>query len=82
VGARRPIARLAGEIALGAVELTRVAHARGVFRPLDAEVTALAAVGAAERLLFAVLTREHRGDPLTVSQTLISVILDGMRRRA
>jgi len=80
-GSRAPVRRLADQVAQHAVLLTKKAHARGLLREFPASVSALSVVGAVERLLFAVLTGEETGDPLTVSQGLISLVLDGIRAR-
>ena len=82
VGARRPIRALADEIERSAVELTRAARAHGLLRSdYDLRVGALAAIGAADRILFAHLTGDSPGDPRDVIDSLVSVILDGVRGR-
>jgi AcrR family transcriptional regulator len=80
VGPRRPIRALAVELAARAIALTRAAHTHELLKPFPPEVTALAVVGAVERLLFGLLSGEKLGDPLEVTRTLIRVVLDGVRQ--
>lgn len=80
-GARAPVRRLADLVARHAVDLTEKARARGLLREFPPSISALAVVGAVERLLFSVLSGEEQNDPLTVSQNLISLVLDGVRAR-
>ncbi len=81
VGARAPIRALAAMLRDESVRLTDTARARGLLRPFRAEVSALAVVGAVERLLFAVLAGEEVGPPLELPEAIISLILDGVRAR-
>ena len=69
---------LATTIIEGAVELTDKAHSQGLMRDFPARVSALTVVGAAERLLFAVLVEESIDSPLEVPAQLTSLIMDGM----
>ncbi|MCC7109209.1 MAG: TetR/AcrR family transcriptional regulator [Deltaproteobacteria bacterium] len=78
-GARAPARRLAGIIADKAIEHTRLARDHGLLRSVPAEVSTLTVIGAAERILFAVLNGEFRGEPLEVPGQLITLILDGLR---
>jgi AcrR family transcriptional regulator len=79
VGARAPIRRVADELSQGALDLTRAARKHGLLRPFPAQVSALAVIGAVERLLFGLLAGEDVGDPAELAQSLISLILDGLR---
>jgi len=81
VGARGPVRRYADRIRERAIATTRTAHERGLLRPFDARVSALAVVGAVERLLFGALSGEDIGDPEQIAPALISLILDGARSR-
>ena len=78
-GARRPIRALADEVSKQAIHLTHVARDAGLLRPFPAEVSALAVVGAIERLLFSVLSGSAGFDPLSLATDLSSLILDGLR---
>lgn len=78
-GARRPVRELSDTVTREAVELTRVAHRHGLLRPLDPRVSALAVIGAVERLAFAILSEESDLSPLSVPGELISMVLDGLR---
>jgi hypothetical protein len=46
---------------------------------VDPRVSALAVVGAVERLLWAVFTGEQVLDPTQVAEMLTGIVLDGMR---
>ncbi|MBI4508293.1 MAG: TetR/AcrR family transcriptional regulator [Deltaproteobacteria bacterium] len=81
VGAREPIARLAHDIYRAALVLTEAAHSHGLLRPIDPRVSALAVIGAVERLLFSYLAGDDIGGPDRVARDLISMVLDGLRER-
>jgi AcrR family transcriptional regulator len=81
VAARVAVAELARRVERGAIDLTHVAHAHGLLRPMDARVSSGAVVGAVERLLFGVLTGDDLGDPEAVVRELITLVLDGLRPR-
>lgn len=82
VGARAPIRKLADEVTLHAIELTRLAHGRALLRDLPPAVTANAVVGAVETLLFRFLEGAALGSPEEASSALISMVLDGLRAPA
>ena len=79
IGARAPICELSELISTKAIEMTRKAHDNNLLRPFQAEISALAVVGAGERLLAAVLEGEDVGDPLLLPMSVTSLILDGLR---
>ena len=78
-GARAPICELSELITTKAIEMTRKAHDNNLLRPFQAEISALAVVGAGERLLSAVLEGENVGDPFQLPLRITSLILDGLR---
>ncbi len=78
-GSAQPVRKVADRLARNALELTRIAHEHKLLRPIDPRVSALAVIGAVERLLFGVLTDEDLGDVLSIPEALISMILDGLR---
>ncbi len=78
-GARGPARKLAQLVSAKAIEHTEHAREHGLLRPFPAEVSTLAVIGAAERLLFAVLAGEQVGEPLEIPGALISLMLDGIR---
>jgi AcrR family transcriptional regulator len=78
-GARAPICELSELVSTKAIEMTRKAHENNLLRPFQAEISALAVVGAGERLLTAVLEGENVGDPLLLPMSVTSLILDGLR---
>lgn len=79
VPAREPIRELADAIASKAIELTEVARRHELLRPFPAKVSALAVVGAIERLTFAFLTGDPPEEPEVMAQSLISMVMDGLR---
>ncbi len=79
VGARRPVSDLAQAIDDHARQLTEAGRVHRLLRPFDAPTSSLAVVGAAERLLLAVLRGEDVGDPLNLPTALASMVLDGLR---
>lgn len=81
-GARAPARRLARLVADKAIEHTELAREQGLLRPFPAEVSTMAVIGAAERLLFAVLAGEQVGEPWEIPGALISLMLDGIRAPA
>lgn len=81
-GARAPARRLARLVADKAIEHTQLAREQGLLRPFPAEVSTMAVIGAAERLLFAVLAGEQVGEPWEIPGALISLMLDGIRAPA
>lgn len=78
-GARSAARLLADRIDARALELTHVAHDRGLLRPFDGRVSALAVVGAGEKLLFALLSGRDLGDPREIPMKLVSLVLEGLR---
>ena len=81
VAQRRPVRQLADDIAAKAIALTDVAHERGLLAPVDARVSALAVVGAAERMLFEVLSGGDLGAPVAAAEALVRIVMDGLRHR-
>jgi AcrR family transcriptional regulator len=79
IPARRVITDLASEFDERAIALTRVAVERGLLSVDDPRVSALAVVGAVEGLALASLRREFFLDPVQTTNTLISIVLDGIR---
>ena len=78
---RAAIHRLRDKITDGAIDLTRVAQRRGLLRELPVDVTAVAVVGAIEALLTRFFAGRVDGAPDEVAEALISMVLDGSRRR-
>jgi AcrR family transcriptional regulator len=78
-GPRVPIVELSKTVAKFAVDLTAQAQAHGILKPIPVPVSALTVVGAAERLLLAVLQEEDVGNPLLVPEALTTLILDGLK---
>jgi AcrR family transcriptional regulator len=79
VGARKPIVDLAALVTRYALEMTTKAQRHGILRPIPVAVSALAVVGATERLLLAVLQGENVGNVLDVPAALTTLILDGLK---
>ena len=78
-GARRPIIELSALVSRYAIEMTKTAQRHGILKPIPVAVSALTVVGAAERLLLAVLHEEDIGNVLEVPAALTTLILDGLR---
>jgi len=81
VGARAKLVELSRLISRHAIEITEKAHTHGLLRPIRPAVSALAVVGAVERLLYAVLSEEEVGNPLEIPDLLTTIILDGLRKK-
>jgi AcrR family transcriptional regulator len=79
VAARRPIRELADAISECAIALTRAGHTHGLLRDVPPAVSALAVVGAVERLLAEALAGVHLGEPADVVRDLVTIVLDGLR---
>lgn len=78
-GARTPVVSVSDMIGRYAVELTRMAHGHGLLRAsIHPAVSALAVVGAVERLLTALFAGEDIGNILEVPKALTSLIVDGL----
>jgi AcrR family transcriptional regulator len=78
-GARAPVIRIAAVLADKAIQHTEAVRAHGLLKPFPSEVSTLAVIGAAERLLYAALSGHIKTDVLEVPALLISLILDGIR---
>lgn len=78
-GARRPIIELSKLMTRYALDMTRTAQQHGILKPIPVAVSALTVVGAAERLLLAVLHDEDIGNVLEVPAALTTLILDGLK---
>ncbi|MGA9522156.1 MAG: TetR/AcrR family transcriptional regulator [Myxococcaceae bacterium] len=79
-GARTPVVSTSDMIGRYATEITRKAHGHGLLRgSIHPAVSALAVVGAVERLLTALFAGEEIGNPLDVPRSLTTLILDGLR---
>jgi AcrR family transcriptional regulator len=81
-GARAPVRRLADQVADLAEALSAHARDHGLLRDLDARVQGLVVLGAVERLLYDFLSgRRVATRPEQVSALVVTIILDGVRRR-
>jgi len=81
-GARAPLVTLAGEVQDAAIELTDVAVERGLLEVSDPRISALAVVGSTEVLMLGILDGRLDGlAPTAVAQTMINMVLDGIRAR-
>jgi AcrR family transcriptional regulator len=80
-GARAPVRELADQITDRAERLTRMAIEHRMLRPIDARVSALAVIGAAERLTFDHLCRPDAADVRRVAESLVQMVLEGIQGR-
>ncbi len=78
-GPRLKLVELSVQVSQLAVRITEKAHTHGLLRPIPPPVSALAVVGAVERLLLAVLREEDVGNPLEIPDALTQLVLDGLR---
>ncbi|MDP2339529.1 MAG: helix-turn-helix domain-containing protein [Deltaproteobacteria bacterium] len=78
-GARAPVIKLANLLSEKAIEHTARVREHGLLKPFAAELSTLVVIGAAERLLYAVLSGQLKGEALEVPGQLITLILDGIR---
>ncbi|MFL5322235.1 MAG: TetR/AcrR family transcriptional regulator, partial [Myxococcaceae bacterium] len=79
VGARARVVELSDAIAKSAIDVTKKAHKHGILRPIHPSVSALAVVGAMERIMVGLLNGEDVGNPLEIPDGLITLILYGLR---
>ncbi len=82
IGARVAIRQFADELHERAVDLTRVALEHGLIEVTDPRISAAAVIGACEELALAAL--QGRLDPVEpdkISDTLIRLVVDGLRAR-
>jgi hypothetical protein len=79
VGARKPIVQLSKTVSRYAIEITEKAQLHGILKPIPAAVSALAVVGATERLLAGLFLEEPLGNPLEIPELLTTLVLDGLR---
>ncbi|MBL8951701.1 MAG: TetR/AcrR family transcriptional regulator [Myxococcaceae bacterium] len=79
VNARKPIVELSEIVSRYAIEITKKAQKHGILRPIPEAISALAVVGATERLLHGVLLEEPIGNPLDVPKHLATLIIDGLK---
>ena len=78
--ARQAISDLAKELDDRAIALSEVAVERGLLSVNDPRVSALAVSGAVESLALAALRNQFPMDPLETANTLIGLVLDGIRK--
>jgi len=78
-GARAPVIRIADVLVEKAISHTEAVRSHGLLMPFPSELSALAVIGAAERLLYAALSGQLKTEALEVPGLLTSLILDGIR---
>ncbi len=78
---RQAISDLGQELDERAMALSKVAVDRGLLSVSDPRVSALAVSGAVESLALAALRKQFPMDPLETANTLISLVLDGIRSK-
>jgi AcrR family transcriptional regulator len=79
VHARVPVRELEAEVVRLALRVTEAAFSRGLIRRTPPEVSTLAVIGAAERLLIAHFEGALEVEPAVAVQGLVSLVLNGMR---
>lgn len=78
VGARRPIVALAADIDQQSVLLTEAGRRHGLWKEFDSRLSTLVVVGAAERMLLAVLRSEDVGSLPNVPREFARLIIEGL----
>ncbi len=79
VGPRAPLGELSKTVGQYAIRITERAQQHGILKPIPPVISALAVVGAVERLLLGVLQEEPLGNPLEIPAHLVTLILDGLK---
>ena len=79
-GAARPIRQLAQEIGQAALEITQRAHAKGLLKPIPAQVSTLVVVGAVEELLFQMLSGTVVENWMEMPAAVADLIFYGLRK--
>lgn len=77
-GARQPIAEFDRRLTQQTIELTTIAHRQGLLKKIPPDVSALAVVGAVERLLIAHLRDRAFANPNDVIRHLVHLIMEGL----
>lgn len=78
--ARQAISDLAAELDDRSMGLSQVAVDRGLVAVSDPRVSALAVLGAVEALALASIRGQVKMDPVAVTTSLISIVLEGLRK--
>jgi AcrR family transcriptional regulator len=78
VGDRRALREMSDEVADQAIRITLAARTHGLLRELPPEVSALAVVGAVERLLFEFLAGRLNVPAEQIAQAMVTIILEGV----
>jgi AcrR family transcriptional regulator len=81
-GDRRAVAELSEAVSARAIEITLAARSHGMLRDVPPPVSALAVVGAAERLLHAWLTDSLAVPPVEAALAVVDLVLHGVLPRA
>ncbi len=76
---RAAVRELEREVARRALSVTQAAFSRGLMRRVHPQVSTLAVIGAAERLLHAFFHGDLTVDPTVAIQDLVNIVLDGVR---
>lgn len=79
VHARVPVRELESEVAALALRVTQAAFSRGAIRHTHPQISTLAVIGAAERLLTAHLDGALEVQPARAVQELVRLVLDGLQ---
>jgi len=77
-GARAPVAELEARVTARTIALTRVAHEHQLLAKIPPEVSALAVIGATERLLHAHLRDGLFDDEAQIATSLVRMVMEGI----
>lgn len=78
VGIRASVRKLADWLGERSIELTEIAHAKGLLRDIPAQLSALALVGAIEQLMFELLSGRDLGNPLEIGTWIVELFMRGL----
>jgi AcrR family transcriptional regulator len=79
-GVRRPVAELAARVDTLVLDLTHAAHAHGLLRAIDPELSAQAVLGLVEHVLFRALREGRLVSEAERLPALIGLVLEGVAR--
>lgn len=80
VGARSPLVEFADTLTRKTIHLTEMAHRQGLLRDIEPKLSALAVIGAIERLLLVQLRGTGFDDAQAAAEGLVRLVMEGLIR--
>ncbi len=80
VGARAPLVEFSDTLTQKTIHLTEMAHRRGLLRDIEPKLSALAVIGAIERLLLVQLRGSGFEDAPAAAEGLVRLVMEGLIR--